>query len=170
MEKLAKVSIELLDQLSQIVISLQAEDFQRPSPALSQSSIGQHVRHILEFFICLENGYKLGVVNYDQRQRDHRIEADPDFAASTIEGIRRFVNKLDAGHPLRLEVSYSLDGSDTISIPTNLPREIAYNIEHAVHHMALIKIGLREISPTTKIPDDFGVAVSTVRHRTMLPA
>ncbi len=165
MEKLALISQELLEQLAQIITALPPEDFQKPSPALSQASIGQHVRHILEFFICLQDGHSRRVVNYDHRKRDHRIETEPSFALEVIDQVKEFIARADMNQGLRLDASYSLDGDDTIEIPSNLKREIAYNVEHAVHHMALIKIGLREIAPTIEVPKHFGIAISTVRHR-----
>ena len=38
------------------------------------------------------------------------------------------------------------DGSAPVVIPTNYFREIAYNLEHTVHHMALIRVGVNEVS------------------------
>jgi len=49
-------------------------------------------------------------------------------------------------------------------IKTNALRELAYNIEHAIHHMAIIKIGINEVSPYILLPSAFGVASSTIRH------
>ena len=39
------------------------------------------------------------------------------------------------------------------------------NIEHAVHHMALVKIGLRDVAPRVTLPAGFGIVVSTLRHQ-----
>ncbi len=50
-------------------------------------------------------------------------------------------------------------------IASNFYRELIYNIEHAVHHMAIMKIGVLEVAPYVSMPLDFGVAVSTIRHK-----
>ena len=50
-------------------------------------------------------------------------------------------------------------------VESTLERELVYNIEHAVHHMAMIKIGLRQIAPEILIDKNFGVAQSTVNNR-----
>ena len=43
-------------------------------------------------------------------------------------------------------------------------REIVYNIEHAVHHMALIKVALKELE-VEFVNEEFGVAYATVQYR-----
>jgi hypothetical protein len=42
--------------------------------------------------------------------------------------------------------------------------EIAYNLEHTIHHMALIRVGLHELGDIT-LDDSYGVAPSTLKYR-----
>ena len=56
-----------LEELIVLLDQLKDEDYVKACEALSNATIGQHVRHILEMFKCLEEGYDLGVVNYDNR-------------------------------------------------------------------------------------------------------
>ena len=49
-------------------------------------------------------------------------------------------------------------------ISTNYFREIAYNLEHTIHHMALIRVGLRELGDIP-VDDSYGVASSTIKYR-----
>ena len=65
---------------------------------------------------------------------------------------------------LTLEACYDEHLTEPIAIETNYYREVAYNLEHTIHHMALIRVGITEIS-TIQLPDDFGVASSTVKYR-----
>ncbi|MEQ8424698.1 MAG: DinB family protein, partial [Cyclobacteriaceae bacterium] len=60
--QLIKASNSILSQLASIVEQIQEKDYVAPCPSLGKSSIGQHLRHTLEFFICLESGCELGVV------------------------------------------------------------------------------------------------------------
>jgi uncharacterized damage-inducible protein DinB len=155
----------ILDQLSVAIEQLTEAEFTRPSETLSGSSIGQHLRHTLEFFICLEQGCDKGVINYDKRGHDKLIESDKEVALLAIDRIRQFILKQAQDKSLVLEVGYDLNSDENVSVQTNYFRELTYNIEHAVHHMAIMKIGIREVAPRTSIPADFGVAASTLRYR-----
>lgn len=156
---------QILSQLDVVLREISDTDYKKPSPALSHSTIGQHLRHTLEFFVCLEQGYASGVVNYDNRAHDKAMETDKAIAGAYIDRITTFVNGVHSDKILKLEVGYDLHANTFTTISTNVTRELVYNIEHAVHHMALMKIGIREIAPYIKLPPDFGVAASTVRWK-----
>jgi hypothetical protein len=162
--QLFKASLQILDQLESTVNQIKPEDFNKSSTALGGSTIGQHLRHTLEFFICLEKGFEAGVINYDKRDHDKLIESDKFIALATINKIRDFISKTPADKEFRLEVGYERHSEECISITTNYYRELTYNIEHAVHHMAIMKIGVRELAPYVKLDEHFGIAVSTVRY------
>src|SRR5512138_2488148 len=123
-------------QLSESLNQLSDTEYNQPSSILFNATIGQHVRHIIELFQCLEKGYDAGVVNYEKRKRDYRIETDKSLAASLLLDI---FHKLDRpNRHIVLEAEDYEDTVETISIPSNYYREIAYNLEHTIHHMALI--------------------------------
>jgi len=155
----------ILDQLEDVVTQISPKDFARPSPALSNSTVGQHLRHTIEFFLCLETGFREGVINYDKRAHDKIIETDKFLALNAIRKVRDFVGATGTDATLKLDVAYERDTEDCVTIQTNYFRELTYNIEHAVHHMALIKIGVREVADYVELPNDFGIAVSTLRHK-----
>ncbi|MEO8110063.1 MAG: hypothetical protein ABI594_08530 [Ginsengibacter sp.] len=149
-------------QISDSLNALTEEQYQQPSETLFNATIGQHVRHIIELYICLYNGYESGIVNYEKRKRDIRIEADRDFANELMQMI---ANNLDKPNKdLILEAAYDEDSSETVLVTTNYKRELIYNLEHTVHHMALIRVGINEVSSIT-IPEGFGVASSTIKYR-----
>jgi len=162
--QLIQACTSILDQLEDLVNQVSAEDFAKPSQALSNSTVGQHLRHTIEFFLCLEKGFQDGIINYDKRAHDTLIESDKFIAINAIRTIRKFVVATRKDSPLKLDVGYDRHTEDCVTIQTNYFRELTYNIEHAVHHMALIKIGVREVAGYVKLAPDFGVAVSTLRH------
>ncbi len=65
---------------------------------------------------------------------------------------------------LLLKTSFGELGSDSEQLKTNYFREVAYNLEHTIHHMALIRVGLREVGDVP-VSDTYGVASSTLKHR-----
>ena len=163
--KLKNASNTILLQLEEVVGQIKEQDFSRQLPTLSNATIGQHVRHTLEFFICLEEGLQSGVVNYDNRGHDHFMESDKFIALNAITNIRKFISDINSNTSLQLEVGYDPVSDGVESMETNLYRELTYNLEHAVHHMAILKIGIREAAPYIQLPGHFGVASSTIKHK-----
>ena len=166
--QLSDTCLALLDQLSGVIHQIDEEDFARPSEALSRSTVGQHLRHTIEFFICLEEGVNRNIVNYDARSHDALIETDKTVALKAIQRICEFIGKHRTDCAMKLEVGYEPNGTDVLTLDTNYFRELIYNIEHTVHHMAIMKIGIREVAPYVRVPSDFGVAASTIRYRESL--
>ena len=146
---------ELLDLLSQISDS----DYSCPCRDLSNATIGEHTRHIIEMFQCLENQYENGIVNYDIRKRDYLIQTNTDFARECILQILNQIEKPNKS----LQLQQIVDGS-TLLIDSNYNRELLYNLEHCIHHQALIKVAIIQ-SVTIKIDENFGVARSTIEYR-----
>lgn len=152
------VFVQLSDSLNQI----SDEQYTAPNKVLFNATIGQHVRHIIELFIELENGYECGIVNYEKRKRDYKIENDKAFAAMWLDKIYNGLEK--ANKSLLLQSNYDESSNELISVETNYVREVVYNLEHTVHHMALIRVGINEVSNLT-LPASYGVASSTIKYR-----
>jgi hypothetical protein len=149
-------------QLSETLNQLSNEEYVQPSQILLNATIGQHLRHIIESFQCLEKGYSEGVVNYEKRKRDYQIETNKELAASLLKEIYHNIEK--SNKEIILEAEDYCDSMQIVSIPSNYYRELAYNLEHTIHHMALIRVGINEVS-SVELPDEFGVAYSTVKYR-----
>lgn len=149
-------------QLSDALERLTDEQYTMPSKILFKATIGQHVRHIIELFQCLEKGYEEGAVNYEKRKRDYRIETDKEFAGYLLRKLFRNMNR--SNKAITLEAEDYNETVETVRIPSNYFREIAYNLEHTIHHMALIRVGINEVS-AIELPDEFGVAYSTIKYR-----
>jgi uncharacterized damage-inducible protein DinB len=132
---------------------------------LSGASVGQHVRHILEFYTCLISAKKLGVVNYDGRQRNLQLETDGTFAQTQIDEIIADLPNFDVAKQLFLEGNYTHQNNPNTIITTTFGRELAYCLEHSIHHQALIKIGLKELKMDEVIDENFGVAPATIRYK-----
>jgi uncharacterized damage-inducible protein DinB len=162
--ELNKAVFKLLTQITEAVKQLEDSQYAEPLPILSQSSIGQHVRHVIEMYECLLDGYEAGIVNYELRKRQKSLETLKDAAIKRIEELINKIGNLE-DKTLELELNFDEKSTDFTRLNSNFYRELAFNIEHTIHHMALLKIGLKEIG-TNSIHPNFGIASSTVKFRT----
>jgi uncharacterized damage-inducible protein DinB len=149
-------------QLSDSLARLSPEQYHYECRNLSGNSVGQHVRHIIEMFQCLDAGYQTGEVDYENRKRDRTIETDRDFALGLLIEIIHQVSR--DNKKLHLLTYYDDQHSPPEKIETNFFREVAYNLEHTIHHMALIRVALKEIG-TVVVDESYGVASSTLKYR-----
>ncbi len=152
----------ILRLLESSIDDLTDEQFVQKIEILSGATIGQHVRHILEMMVCIEEGYAHGTVNYEHRKRDIEIETQRETAIQTLHQILQ--NLHPQNKDLTLEAGFDELSDTPLLFQTNYYRELAYNLEHAIHHIALIKIGIRAVS-TIELPRGYGVASSTIRYR-----
>ena len=145
-------NIDLLHQLSN-------DEFIKQNPELSNATIGEHMRHIIELLCCLVQNYDNGSINYDDRKRDLLLQTDKNKAIHCLE---KFILEIDKPNK---QLSLVHNCFSTIEpIETNYFRELIYNLEHSIHHQALIKVALHNL-PHIKITSAFGVAPSTLEYR-----
>lgn len=148
-----------LEALVVLLGQLSDDEYNQQCLQLSNATIGEHTRHIIEMFQCLEHFYDTGIVNYDLRQRNNDIQTNTAFAISCIQNIQ---NNLDKPNK-EIELQQVIEG-EQISITSNYYRELLYNLEHCIHHQALLKVALLPLK-NINIATDFGVARSTIAYR-----
>jgi hypothetical protein len=146
---------ELIDLLNQ----LPENEYSKPCFELSGATIGEHTRHIVEMFQCLNRNYDSGLVNYDKRDRNVLIQTNTDFAIQMILDIKNEITKENKN----LELQQMIDGV-AIKIESNYHRELLYNLEHCIHHQALIKVAVLKCE-SVAVNENFGVARSTIEYR-----
>ncbi len=153
---------ELLLQLRDVLENLSDEQYAAAVDLLSGATIGQHVRHVVEFFQELAHGYDDGTVNYDRRNRNSVLEINRCLTIHLLAETALTVDRPDKD--LMLVAHLSAGDTEPVVIRTNYFRELLYNIEHLVHHMALLRIGINEVAKIV-LPANFGVAASTLKFR-----
>jgi hypothetical protein len=156
----------ILRQGEELLCSVSVEAYTRSVPAAFNASIGAHFRHCLDHFTSVLAGLGSDEVDYDRRQRDRRIETDPDFALEVARDLGARIGRVplrDFALPLsvRCEVSYGHGSSP--SARSSLGREVGYAVAHAIHHYALIAVLARLAGMT--LPENFGVAPSTLANQ-----
>ena len=132
---------------------------------LSNATIGQHFRHIIEFYLSLKKGSKARRVSYDDRERNVLLETQAAYAITFIDKTIGFVSNIEDDIAIVLEGNYSNDEEKSSFLQSSLFRKLAYSLDHTVHHLAIIKIALKEESSRFEADENFGVAPSTVRFR-----
>lgn len=158
--------INIVNQINGILSNIEEGLYSAPLAIYNGSSIGQHFRHIYDFFRCLAYGATQQVVDYAQRERDLRIEQDPLFAMSAFASELEILLGLEEHAPVAVRADFSVQ-NDVLrpEYSSSLGREITFIHDHAVHHLAIIKIGLQCEAPDLLKDKNFGVAPSTVKFR-----
>jgi len=149
-----------LQSLANLLKQLNTQQYNQKIIYLGNASIGGHTRHIIELLECVLHGYDSASVDYVNRIRNLSLETDLQFAARELDMLTAKIMrpdrkmKLITGDPQQ-ELVY-----------TSFYREIVYNAEHTVHHLALIKVALREMG--LNITDEhFGMAASTIKYQSL---
>ncbi len=162
MKEVAKDNLEQLKKMLQLI---NKEQYTQKSEILSGATVGQHIRHILEFYLLLVSGSFSGTISYDKRERDKRIEQNPEFAIETINRLLKGIETLDTQQLVKFEGDFTINGLQDNFTASSVGRELAYCIEHSIHHQAIIKAGLISRGLAGLTGDNFGVAYSTIRYR-----
>jgi hypothetical protein len=162
MQQLTQTVKQLFTQIESALHLIANEQYGIKNSLMGNATIGQHVRHIVELYQEMITGYKTGEINYENRQRNFLIETDKTFAIQQMQHLLLQMNQ--DNKKVLLTAGYTLDDNNCITVETNFAREMIYNIEHTVHHQALIKIAFKSAFDID-LPVEFGVAASTLKYR-----
>lgn len=160
---LIKTNLDILAQLKSLLKQFNDEQYSQPLHVLSGNTIGKHVRHVVEFYECLLKGIHQSEVNYDKRERNLQLENSVHYTIRMVESIEAAMEQQKVDVPVKLYVEYS--SNDTFSVNSTYFRELVYNIEHAIHHFAIIAIAVRASFADMKLDDHFGTAYSTIQYQ-----
>ncbi|MDR5904893.1 DinB family protein [Franzmannia qiaohouensis] len=150
-----------LAQLRHLVAGLTPEAYQQAAGRQGRHTLGKHVRHIIDHVEALLNlGPEEGVIDYEHRRRDARLEQWPQQAANRLDDLEAL---LAAFAPQREAASLHYPvGDEALTLDTSVSRELAFLTSHTIHHMAII--GLLAEHQGIPLAEDFGVHPSTLRH------
>lgn len=126
------------------------------------SSIGAHVRHIIDRYRCFFAGLNQARINYDDRRRGTPVETEPQAALAAIADTRNRLAGLEpASHSRKIQVCELVhyDGV-AASVESTIDRELMGLISHSIHHLAIIAMLAR--SRGHPVPEHLGKAPSTL--------
>lgn len=158
-------AIQLIDSIINTIEAIDVEQYNMPLAVYNGSTFGKHFRHIYDFFQCLVLQSGNPSVDYCERCRDENIEESKSHAVSSFIALKAEMALLDESKEIIVHADFEIEEGIRPRVKTSIGREVMYAYDHAVHHLAIIKIGLKEVAPQTVIDQNMGVAASTIRHQ-----
>lgn len=153
-----------LGQVVEVLNHCSKQQYTSRTAECFNSSIGGHIRHILDHYHCFFQGLDNGTIDYDARQRDESIENDPEKGRQLFQQYGDILAALEI--PLDRVVRVKMDtgaGHGRGWSTSTVQRELQFLLSHTVHHYALIATIC--VLSGASVPADFGVAPSTLRYR-----
>lgn len=137
------------------------------SPCAGISPVGGHVRHIIEFyqefFKAEKNGFETGL-SYDKRARNLNLETSRQAAINQIENIMGQLTVLQPNdNPIALSMTICAENAKLHRMITTPNRELFHLLDHATHHMALIKMTAAQVGE--ECDENLGIANATLAHK-----
>lgn len=158
---LKQEAIKQLLSVQFILSQIKEEDYTSKLTTLKGASIGKHIRHIVEFYECLLFNNFDNIVNYDTRKRNLLLEENVKYTEGFITEIIDALLKIENNARVLLVSKYQ---DQNISMESSIYREITYNIEHTVHHLAIISIAIPIHFEYINLSANFGYADSTIQY------
>lgn len=163
-QTLSQDNLRLLEQGVSLLESIDDDLYVHRDERLSDSCVGSHLRHCLDFYHRFLGGVYSGKVDYDKRERDPRLEEDRAYAITELARVQKSLRAFGEGPSgMALEVQSDAGAGDTGQwAGSSVERELQVLASHTVHHYALIAVILRSAGHDPG--REFGVAPSTLRY------
>ena len=116
-------------------------------------------------------GIRSGEINYDARERNPRLETEVTYATiATCDVLRAIKNYTEESlaRPCKVVNSVSYGLGATSEMESNIGRELAYCVGHAIHHYAIVRLICSHLG--VEVPKEFGIAPSTLKSRSSITA
>jgi uncharacterized damage-inducible protein DinB len=163
MNELINANIAVLEQLTAFVTSCRDDAYSEPL-ASSPSSIGKHIRHILDHYQCLEHGFSTQLINYNSRTRDSQLERHKALALESAQYYTQWLQALTLpNHAIKILSDTQLGKPTETTLDSTPERELLYLINHSVHHLAYAAL-LAKLHGLN-VPNSIGLAPSTYNYQ-----
>ena len=140
--------------------TISEEQYKNTSVEPYNSSIGTHIRHIMDMFDCLFDGIDSGEIDLTARKRNRDTEQDILLGKEYIFKIISKLNNLYKNELNRLVYVTDDLGSGKIRAEYTLTSILIQAHSHAIHHYASIGYIIHQLG--IELPDDnFGFNPTT---------
>ncbi len=157
-----KGNLEGLKQAKEVVERLTDTAYTHIYTPYMQSSIGQHLRHIIDNYFALIQGLEKGHIDYNWRRRGALVEQSRMTALAEITELENWLTNLnedDIEQRMTLVSEVCLAETQSDFATSNLHRELIFVASHCIHHIAIISMNMR--LQEIEVPEHFGLAPAT---------
>ncbi len=146
----------------QLLSSISNDEYRNKTIAPYYSSIGGHMRHILDVFDCVFEGLESNDINLINRTRNEQVENYTKTGIIYFEEIIRKLHLLNSeDFDSIINVTDDL-GMGTVTIKSTLIGVLMQAHSHAIHHFAIVGHIISQLG--IQLPDDdFGFNPTTPR-------
>ena len=143
MSLLIQSCLRTLQETRVLILNLNNEQFCDKSIAPYHSSIGSHIRHILDFYNCIVNENEDGV-DLTNRERNPKVETCCNSALNHLNSLEETLQKLNNDEKRQLQVTDDL-GQGIICLDYTFGALMAQANSHTIHHHAIINYILNQL-------------------------
>lgn len=157
-------NIEALAQVSALLNKLSDAQYVETLSHCTESSIGQHTRHMLDIYLAVFQGLSEPdvLIDYDMRRRGSTIEINRSAGSEFIEQVMqqlRLLRDTPVWPCLSVSTEVLLSSRKSVKAASNLERELVFAASHTVHHLALMGVIAKLLG--IAVNETIGVAPST---------
>ena len=137
-------ALETLQKSKYLLTNLSNEQLSNESVAPYYSSIGSHIRHILDFYDCILNIDSKNRVDLTARSRNKSVELCCEKASDYFDTVTDRLKKVDFNVNDTVMVTDDL-GLGRIIMPYTIAAVLSQANSHTIHHYAIINYVLYNI-------------------------
>lgn len=160
MHSILIASTKTLLKTKYLLDSLSDSDLRNSSIAPYHSTIGTHIRHILDFYACIFAMNENKIIDLTARTRDRTAETNCETALQYLNSIASKIKDYKENLDEKVLVRDNL-GTGSLDIPYTLAAVFAQANSHTIHHYAIINYILNGLNVSLKEDNDFGYNPTT---------
>lgn len=162
MNLIIQSTLKTLQKSQYLLDKLSNDNLCNTSVSPYYSSVGTHIRHILDFYDCIFNINAKKQIDLTERSRNKEVECNCTCASNYLNLI---MNKLMISHLNMNDVITVIDdlGLGKVEIPYTYGSLLAQANSHTIHHYAIINYILQGLNITID-DSEFGYNPTTPKE------
>lgn len=165
MNIIVESALKTLQKSNYLLTNLSDEQLSNQSVPPYYSSIGSHIRHILDFYDCILKVDSEMQIDLTARSRNKEVEYCCKNASDYLDTVIGKLKSVDFNINATVIVIDDL-GMGKIKMPYTFAAVLSQANSHTIHHYAIIKYILENIGLTMNDPN-FGYNPTTPKQETL---